>query len=113
MMGAVLSYWWFAVPVAAEVFWSFAFLPRAWRFYYRPGGWWVDADGQPDDWPPTLDADLFWREVFVLYHMPGVAAVSVVDRVVPVFRSFWSMPAVMAVTGGLYAALLLTVARHS
>jgi hypothetical protein len=91
-----------AAPLVAEVLWGYAFLPRAWRFFHRPGGWWA-APGELDD-PPTLEADLAWRELFVLYHMPGVAVVDAAWKALRLRHSMWSVVAVMAVTGALYAA---------
>ena len=42
----------------------------------------------------------------MLYHLPGVAAVTAAERVFRIRHSFRSVPAVMVVTGGLYACLL-------
>jgi hypothetical protein len=98
------------VPLIAEAVWGYIFLPRARRFFRKPSDWCFDPN-EPDI-PPTLAADLAWRELFVLYHLPGVAVVDTAWRVLRLRHSLWSVVTVMAITGGAYAALAWLLSRY-
>lgn len=105
-MGGWGSYWWVWLPLAAEVAWGWIFLPRVRRFFRDPGPWVAAGNAGNPDAPPEVREDLAWREFFVLYHLPGVAVIDTAWRVLRVRHSLGSMVAVMAVTAGVYAAVL-------
>ena len=105
-MGGWWSYWWVWLPLVAEVAWGWVFLPRARRFYRDPGPWIAAGHADNPDAPLEVAADLAWREFFVLYHMSGVAVVDFLWRVLRVRHSVGSVVAIMAVTAGVYAAVL-------
>ena len=105
-MSGWASHWWVWLPIAAEVFWGCVFLPRVRRFFRDPGPWVSAGNAGNPDAPLAVTADLAWRELFVLYHLPGVAVIETAWTVLRARHSLGSVVAIMAVTAGVYAAAL-------
>ena len=81
-------------------------LPCVRRFFRDPGPWVSAGNAGNPDAPLAVTADLAWRELFVLYHLPGVAVIETAWTVLRARHSLGSVEAIMAVTAGVYAAAL-------